>query len=133
MIALEFPRRHLLGKQNIEFIEAPPLGFRQSKIGPNEGQKRCAAPDKPRVPFQVPLRRVDKIRFQDVGDDAGDVVCVARETDGLLAETSRSHLGGQAPAELPDGELEDKCPDEGEHRLGDGKGVLGGADVEEAD
>ena len=50
-----------------------------------------------------------------------------------MAQTRGAHFGGDAPAELADGELEDEGPDEGEDGLGGADGLLLRLDVEDAD
>jgi hypothetical protein len=130
---LKFAGWNLLREQDIEFVEGPILGLRESEERPDENDQCTATPNEAGIAAQVPRSRVNEVRFQRAANDASDVIGVTSETDGLLTETGRTHLGGQSPAELSGGELEDEGPYQGKNGLGHCDSGVCCPDIEDTD
>ena len=121
-----------MGEQQIQLLKRPALGFGEAEESPQEDQESRGTPDKSSVPPEVELARVHKVRLDDVGDDGDDVIRVAGEHNGLLPEARRAYLGGDGPAELADGQLEDEGPDQRQDGLGEADRLPLGPHVEDA-
>jgi len=92
-------------EQDVNFSRTESLGLRKSEIRPNKREEAESAPNKATLSFQIPGSRVKNRWVEEVGDDAGDVVAVARNDDALDPQTRRWDLGDETVADGPDGDV----------------------------
>jgi hypothetical protein len=85
----ELSRRNTSLKQHIHLSIRPSLWLRDAEICPHSTQHASARPEETGFCSPVPGVRVEHVRGEDVGDDTGDVVAVAGEYDGFVAEAGR--------------------------------------------
>lgn len=77
IIIRKLPRANPLGKQNIHLLKCASSGLRQAEVRPHKRRKRGRAPDEPRIPLQIPLRRIHEVRLQNAGNDRDDIIRVS--------------------------------------------------------
>jgi hypothetical protein len=95
---LEFASRNTSLKQHIHLSIRPALWFRDSEICPYRTQHTSSSPEETGFGSPVPGVGVEHVRGEDVGDDIGDVVAVAGEYDGLVAEACGGTFGDEGIA-----------------------------------
>lgn len=95
---LELASRHVRIEQHIHLRIRAALRLRHAEIGPNGTQGAGSSPEESSLGAPVPCVRVEHVGGEDVGNDASDVVEVAGEDDGLVAQASGRDLGDEGVA-----------------------------------
>lgn len=108
----ELASTHFLLEQDVQLAVGPALGLWKAEEGPDDAEEAHASPEETGFGTPVPGGRVQHPGGDDVADEAADVVQVAGEHDGLLAETGRGQLGDEGVADGADGGIVDEGVDE---------------------
>ena len=89
---LELPRGDLPLEEDVQLAVGPALGLREAEVGPGQAEQGEAGPEEAGLGAPVPGGGVQHARGQHGDDDAGDVVHVAGDDDGLVLEARRREL-----------------------------------------
>lgn len=115
----------LVGEEDVQFTVGPSLGFGEAEVRPRETERVEAEPEEAGLGPPVPCGGVEHVRGDDAVDDPEHVVDVAREHDGLGAETGGGQFGDEGIADGPDGQIiwgresvKDARPQDGMYRGG---------------
>lgn len=77
LIRSEFPSGQFPMKHHVQLIISSTSAFWQSEERPDCSHRCGRCPDERRLTLQIGLSRVNQVRFDDLGNDIGDVVNIA--------------------------------------------------------
>lgn len=131
--SLELASGHVLGEEDIEFVEGSVLSLGKSEECPDEDDSGASTPDEANIASHIPSCGVNHVVLECSTNNTTDVVCVSGEADSLLSETSGANFGGESPTQLTGGELEGERPDESKDGLSPCDARVVRPDVEDTD
>lgn len=103
--------RSLVCKQDIQLFVRAPFDLGQAEVGPDEDEKRCAAPEEARLSLEIPSGGILHVTVQDLRDDVGELVGGAGEHDGKRAQPHAGGFGNDAVCQRPNGEGVNEQPE----------------------
>ena len=109
------------------------LWFRETEVGPDDGEGAKAGPEEGGLALPVPGGRVQHAGLDDVDEDAAEVVEVAGQHHRLDAQTRGRDLGHERVTHWADGEVVDEGVHQDQGAGGVAEGAAGGWDGETAD
>lgn len=122
---LELPRTRLTAEQHINLRKRPSLRLRQPPPTPHQPNNSGTSPEESRLSTPSPRRGVQHMRRDEIGHDAGDVVAVARQRNGLRSQACGRDFGDEDVAHGADGCVVYGCEDEQQGGDGPGDGSAG--------
>ena len=120
-------------EQDVHFGGGSSLGLWEAEKRPDERQGAECGPDETAFAPKIPCTRVEDRWVEEVGTNAGDVVRISSQDDGLDSEAGRWDLAHQAVADGTNGEIvrEDEDDQKGPGSPTQGR-IRRGSDAEEA-